>query len=456
MYSRYLETVASALRTHCRQHLDGAPANVLDECVSTLAALANALAPGSTTPADATAAWLRAGPPESPGIHRDNADDHGEIARSIAAGAPILAPAARKALRDERQRGEIALRGMGDLENRPFASQDNAGAAINPGRLEAYLRAETGLASLTVADFRQVIGGRSRQTALFKIINGGSLPAELVIQRQTPGMNNSFAGTAVEVEVQRTLRDAGMKVPKILFFSTDPAPLGAAFTIMERIAGAPAQSHFWATPHSPEDSIGLAGQMAILHGHAPGHLAGVLPRPRDDNSAAGWRAEIDRLYGRLARDCHGPSVTMAAAAQWLSAHVDAIQDRETIVHNDFMLHNLMVQDGGVTGVLDWEQVALGHPAEDLGYVYPVIRDLGMWDRFLQTYRTAGGCDVTQTEIDFFALRAILRLMVMVFDGRAAFESGATDEIVIAGAGAGFAQRLHQRLSDVLDAILDRG
>jgi aminoglycoside phosphotransferase (APT) family kinase protein len=140
---------------------------------------------------------------------------------------------------------------------------------------------------------------------------------------------------------------------------------------------------------------------------------------------------------------------------WLRDHADRIGPAEAIVHNDMMFHNILAQDGRITAILDWEQAAIGHPAEDLGYCYPAVAAIGAWDDFLSAYLAAGGQSLSQQEIDFFALRAILRLMVLVYDGRLAFESGRTDEVVIAGAGAGFIQRLHQRLSDVLAGIMAR-
>lgn len=456
MYARYLEAVATALRGHVRQQLDGKAANIVDECVSTLAALANALETGDAPAADPVAGWLRAGPAESPGIHRDNADAHATLVAEIANGRAIDDQDVRAALDSEHTMGQSAMDRMLALMAHPSASTTDGKTGIDPVRLEAFLRKETGEDTLAITDFRQVLGGRSRQTAIVTVSDSTKLPAELVVQRQTPGMENLFGGTAVEVEVMRTLRKAGMAVPDVLFMATDTTILGASFMVMKRAPGAPAQREFWDMPESTDQAEAMARQMAILHSHPPGMLADILPRPRAASGSAGWREEAERLGERLLTRTHGPSVTLAAAIAWLRDHADGINDMETIVHNDFMFHNILVENGEITAVLDWEQVALGHPAEDLGYIYPVVSALGGWDRFLSAYREAGGIDVSQRAIDFFALRAILRLMGMVFDGRAAFESGATQEIVIAGAGAGFAQRLHHRLADVLAGVLARG
>lgn len=458
MYARYLDAVSTALRAHVRGQVDGKAANIVDECVSTLAALANALDSGMNASADPVAVWLNAGPVESPGIHRDVADSHAACVAALRNGGGLSDPAVASALERERQQGRAAIDRMKALMALPSAQADDSRLGLDPTRVERYLHDVTGNPSILIQDFHQILGGRSRQTALFGISGDDSLPVEMVVQRLTPGLDNgpAFGGTAVEFQLLQTLHAAGMSVPRALFMATDPALLGAPFMIMQRTGGTTVQPDFWGLPNSPRYAVELAGQMAILHAQPLGKLGTILPRPRAQSDTAGWLGEIDALANRLLDDAHGPSVTIAAAVVWLRDHAAGIGPTECIVHNDMMFHNVLAQDGRITAILDWEQVAVGHPAEDLGYCYPTISAMGAWDDFLSAYFAAGGQRLTQQEVDFFALRAILRLMVLVYDGRCAFEKGRTDEVVIAGAGAGFIQRLHQRLSEVLSEVLGRG
>jgi hypothetical protein len=79
-----------------------------------------------------------------------------------------------------------------------------------------------------------------------------------------------------------------------------------------------------------------------------------------------------------------------------------------------------------------------------------------WDRFLRAYHAAGGPAISRRQVDYFALRAIMRLMILVIKGgRVTFETGLSGEVLIASAGAFFSQRLLHRLARVLDAVLDR-
>jgi hypothetical protein len=84
-----------------------------------------------------------------------------------------------------------------------------------------------------------------------------------------------------------------------------------------------------------------------------------------------------------------------------------------------------------------------------------VSELLPWEDFMAAYAAAGGGQISRREVDFFALRALVRLTVLVQDGRAAFEAGCTNDIVVTGAGAFFIQRLMLRLSRVVNDVLTR-
>lgn len=71
------------------------------------------------------------------------------------------------------------------------------------------------------------------------------------------------------------------------------------------------------------------------------------------------RATYDELGEPL------PSVEIAL--HWLDRHRPA-EVPETLVHGDFRNGNMIVSEGGVAAVLDWERVHRGDPREDLGWL----------------------------------------------------------------------------------------
>ena len=66
--------------------------------------------------------------------------------------------------------------------------------------------------------------------------------------------------------------------------------------------------------------------------------------------------------------------------QWLKANAPAPLDT-VLVHGDFRLGNLMVDETGLVAVLDWELAHLGDPREDIAWIC-----VNSW-RFGQSHRT---------------------------------------------------------------------
>ena len=344
------------------------------------------------------------------------------------------------------------------IERAETGELGGGGLQINPAALQEYLRTWSDDGSLTVQNFKLIVGGRSRQTALFEVTGGGSLPRAMVVQRGIPGQHvaASFVGEAAQFSLLTALHAAGMRVPKPILIEEDEAPLGARFLIVERSPGSPALTDYWGNVTSETLVLDLAREMAKLHAQPFDALAVPLPHSRTDSSVAGWRADIDQLAETWTNLAHWPSITMTAAIAWLRDNAATLDDRRGIVHNDMVFHNILGEDGQITAVLDWEQANIGHPGEDLGYCYPYVSAVVDWDRFMGTYREAGGPNIPQRQIDFFALRGGLRLMTLVLQGgRESFEQGLSNDVLVASAGAHFTQRLLNRIAGVLETVLAR-
>ena len=112
---------------------------------------------------------------------------------------------------------------------------------------------------------------------------------------------------------------------------------------------------------------GLAAQLLSLHElHAeafPVAASGSWRRVVASSVLSGARS-----YLRLAtlRDHSDDSRELLARCQGaVRRFVDRVPDADAIVHWDFTPDNVLVQDGKVTGVIDWEGVRAGDPRFDL-------------------------------------------------------------------------------------------
>jgi aminoglycoside phosphotransferase (APT) family kinase protein len=110
------------------------------------------------------------------------------------------------------------------------------------------------------------------------------------------------------------------------------------------------------------------------------HRAPTLRRLGLDGSAA---ARVDALRGSV------DAVLLDALAAGAP-----VCSSPTWAHGDFRPSNLVVRDGRIAAVLDWEMAGVGDPARDLGIA--TMPDWGAWfgdEELLDRYRSGGGQEI---------------------------------------------------------------
>lgn len=125
-------------------------------------------------------------------------------------------------------------------------------------------------------------------------------------------------------------------------------------------------------------------------------------------------------------------------ALWLWEHRPPPPARVTLVHADFRPANVLVEDGRVSVLLDWEFAHLGDPAEDLGwYCAPIytrehfIRDAWSQDEFLSRYAAATGVLVEPERLHFWQVLSMFKLAAILLVGIGSFLEGETDRAAAA-------------------------
>jgi aminoglycoside phosphotransferase (APT) family kinase protein len=185
---------------------------------------------------------------------------------------------------------------------------------------------------------------------------------EWVLREPPPGTKSGRAHDVTrEAGIIAALADSGVPVPRVV-------GVGAAFFVMERMAGAPLESEDDARAIDPsrrhELGLQVITALARLHKLAPQAVGlEVPPTPYVERQIrrasdawlrvgsgcahdAAWRAVRARLVDRLPNE-HGPTVVM---------------------HGDFRLSNLLVDEGRITAVLDWELCTIGDAMVDLAWL----------------------------------------------------------------------------------------
>ena len=233
-------------------------------------------------------------------------------------------------------------------------------------RLEPWLREHLPHATGSFT-LRQFGGGHANLTYLL-----GFGDQEYVLRRPPLGpIAPSAHDMRREHRVLRRLGEAFPLAPTSFTLCTDPAVLGVDFHVMERRHGRVIRSEL------PED---LVGQPAINR-RIGEMLVDVLADLHQVDPARVGLDDLGRPNGFVQRQIQGWGRRWLAAKhedvpdvdtmlRWLEASVPTPQ-RTALLHNDYKLDNLMVDDADPTlpvAVLDWDMTTRGDPLMDLGYL----------------------------------------------------------------------------------------
>jgi len=260
-------------------------------------------------------------------------------------------------------------------------------ATADPGAAVArFLTRALGARSASVGRFARLGGGAIQENwAVDATVQGGPRGGALALVLRT----DSPSGVAVshdrarEFAILQAAHGAGVTVPEPIALCTDPQVLGKPFALMRRIAGTAAGHIVTRDDKWRGDRVALAArlgrELAKLHRVVPPRdgLAFLdLPQPTPALAAiAGYRAWLDGH-----RD---PRPALEWALAWLAGRAPPAE-RIVLCHRDFRTGNYMVDDDGLTGILDWEFSGWSDPDEDISWFCAKC-----W-RFGQVAREAGG------------------------------------------------------------------
>ena len=228
-----------------------------------------------------------------------------------------------------------------------------------------------------VVDLVRLSGGASRETWSFDAVGPGATRRRLVLQRRRSG---GAGDMDLEARVLRAARTGGVPAPAVVAWSGASAPLGAPFTIVERVDG-----ETIARKILRDDEY--AGARPVLAAQL-GRAAGALHRI-DPATVPGLPLVDEVAQYRGVLDASGqPHPAFELGFRWLAANrPDPMPP--AIVHGDFRLGNVVVGPDGLRAVIDWELAHVGEPLADLGWMC-----VKAW-RYRGPGRVAGVGDVSQ-------------------------------------------------------------
>ncbi len=305
------------------------------------------------------------------------------------------ATAIEREVRAEYQAALAATRAIRDGESREMpprgAPEVAALTSLLRVRFPQHPRVEA-------SDLRQLPGINAQEIYFFELRDLPDWSGPMVLRRASH-YNPTRAVLTNEFELLNQLHASGLPVARVLLAEHDPSVLGGPSVVMERLPG---------RPHTAAELAG-AGRSVLLE------IAGILARMHQLNAKAlsapyrdqgggvkgAMQALIDRFYSRWVRERVDGSMILESAFAWLRGHASLLDDHVALVHGDCNLRNILIHEGRVSAVLDWELAHAGHAAEDLSYIRPDVEAVMPWKEFIGAYESAGGRLVTDSALMYF-------------------------------------------------------
>lgn len=314
-------------------------------------------------------------------------------------------------------------------------------------QLAAFLRAEIGVAAVTVSGLRRLPGGASRETWSLDVQyekDGQPVSLPLVLRRDPP--KASIGGQRRdEFVLLQAAAAAGVPVPRVRWLADDSATLGAPFFLMDRIDGETIARRLLRDEEYSRARQVMTAQLgrilaAIHRIDRHQHQLTFLPAPPAGEGPAQNELErYEQIYRAIAPDPH-PAFELAF--RWLRQRLPH-GDERVVVHGDFRIGNVIFGPEGVRSILDWELAHVGDPMEDLGWM--CVRSwrfgsdkpaggIGSREELFAAYEAGGVPPVDPQRVRFWEVLGNLKWAIMTIMQAKTYLDGHVQSVELASLG----------------------
>lgn len=276
------------------------------------------------------------------------------------------------------------------------------------------------LGGVAISKVRPAPAGSSTENWFFDA-DWGAGPEPLMLRR-APKTEVVLVDRSAEFDILERLNGTGIPSPRAWWQGT----LGGRFAmIMQRCKGRAERMTLTDRNKmglNEEARVGLARDIA--HVLADLHslpVTSALGNPVDE-ALAPYRTKAAELSDEAAAE-------LRLGLWWLEANRPVAAAR-SIVHGDYRPANILIDDGRVSAVLDWEFAHTGDPVEDVGWYFADIYRgqhfvkgrFGPED-FLKAYETRRGTTVDRAAIAWWSVFALQKLATIAVETLRAFFDG---------------------------------
>jgi aminoglycoside phosphotransferase (APT) family kinase protein len=267
---------------------------------------------------------------------------------------------------------------------------------------------------LQAVHVERVAVGNSQETWLVDAERPDRTRDAYVLRRSVPAGVLAWTRREDEYRYLTALAGRGLPVPPVYGTGT----LGRPYVLMRRLPGAVSGRLEPATATALSRELGaLLARLHALELSALGIEAEGSARQATLREVAAWRRRYEEARP-------GPVPLLGGLLAWAERAAPDDGRAPVVVWGDPGPHNVLVDAGRVSGLLDWELAHVGHPLEDLGAA--VWACLGRFDdrELVAGYEAEAG-PVDRAVLDYYVALGSITRTVMMVNGVAAWIDGAT-------------------------------
>jgi len=321
--------------------------------------------------------------------------------------------------------------------------QKELASALSRKLLEIGIEGEVG-------NLEPLTGGASKEIWKFEVaIN--EQPTKMILRRGS-GIEGPLAiKTADEAKIQKEVIKVGAPVPKILAVCQEEEELGDAY-IMHFVEGESIARKILRDKEYKKVLPILAYQcgeaIAKIHNVDINNFSFLPKKPAED--------QLEDLYATY-QSFEQPSPVFEYAYLWLKEQ-DFCNFQESLVHGDFRLGNIIVNEQGLESVIDWELAHIGNPLQDLGWVCgnswrfgkndKVVGGFGELEDLLEGYNSVSKFRVGKEMVKCWQVFGTFRWGVICLIQAYAHLNGAINSIEKAAIG----RRVSETEIDIVDLL----
>ena len=245
-------------------------------------------------------------------------------------------------------------------------------------------------------------GGASQETWSFDVTIENAQTHELILRRVPGGLIEGRNGAALPLSVEAALLKLAAKqsvpAPKVVNVFEPISEIGESF-VMERIAGETIARKILRDEAYDTARTRLTHDCAIALANT--HAASLEDLP--DLNVSNGVQQLEHYEG-VFRSFEIDRPVFEFAIKWLKENAPPPR-ADILVHGDFRLGNLIVDDTGLAAVLDWELAHIGDPREDIAWMC-----VNSW-RFGQSENRVGGFGQLAEFLDVYAEKSGIRFEI---------------------------------------------